>query len=335
MKLRRPRRRDLPVLWDGLMVYLALLNVGLIVFDWSYLGLRPVYLDHLPGLVELYDPWVDRFWLLDLPFLTFFAGEFFLRWWRATRRGVYRRWFFFPLVYWYDLLGIVPLHQFRFFRLFRVVSIYVRLHRSEASSVGQDPVSRSVAWVADVLAEEISDRVAVRILTMAQREIRSGVLVEVVRETLLPRRTEVRRQVSDKVVELLGDQELQDKARDLLELNLTRSIDEATFFRRVPIPDAVLAPLVKGIGEVVYDSIAETLNATLKSPEGQEALEELVDGVMGSFEEELGRGEIEQLLEEAVVDALEEMKRAVRVKRWAESAPERATAGLAAERPEP
>ena len=86
----------------------------------------------------------DYFWLIDLPFLLIFATEFFTRWWLAYRRGTYRKWFLFPIFNWYDLLGIVPLKQFRFFRLFRIASIYVRLHRSEHTVVGDDFVSRTV-----------------------------------------------------------------------------------------------------------------------------------------------------------------------------------------------
>lgn len=318
MKLRWPKRKDLPLLWDGFMVYLALLNVGLILFDWSYELLRSFYLDHVPGLVSFYDPWHERFWLLDLPFLLFFAGEFFTRWVLTVRRGRLRHWSLFPLVYWYDLLGIVPLVEFRFFRLFRVISIYLRLKRSEFSGVGEDPVSRSMSFLADVFLEEVSDRVAVRILTMAEREVRQGVITVVLRQVLIPRRQEVRQKVAAKVTEILEDGELAERARHFLRLNLEESVREAPVLRRIPLPEAVKRPLVTGIGETVYGSIVETLAATLRSSEGQEALEELVDSVMGSFEAELGRGEIEKLVEEALLDALAEMKAALSVQRWAQ-----------------
>lgn len=318
MKLRKPRRKDLPLLWDGFMVYLALVNVGLIVFDWTYPWLRSFYMEHTPGLVSFYDPWHERFWLLDLPFLLFFAGEFFTRWVLVVRRGRIRHWSLYPLIYWYDLLGIVPLAELRFFRLFRVISIYLRLKRSDLSGVGDDPISRGVSFVADVFLEEISDRVAIRILTMAEREVHQGVITTVLRQVLVPRRQEVRRKVSAKVTEIVEEGDLSARARRFLRLNLEEAVREAPVLRRIPLPAAVKQPLVTGVGEAVYDSIVETLSATLRSPEGQEALEELVDSVMGSFEAELGRGEIETLVEEAVLDAILEMKAALAVQRWAD-----------------
>ncbi|NIA01604.1 MAG: hypothetical protein GWO83_00485, partial [Bacteroidia bacterium] len=42
--------------WDFLMVYLAIVNLGLILFDLTYLWLRPVYFQHLPAVTRLYDP---------------------------------------------------------------------------------------------------------------------------------------------------------------------------------------------------------------------------------------------------------------------------------------
>lgn len=315
--LRKPTRKDLPMLWDGLMVYLALLNVGLILFDWTWEWLRPFYSERAPWLVELYAPWHERFWLLDLPFLTLFATELLVRWIRAIRRNTYRHWFIFPLVNWFDLLGIVPLTGFRFFRLFRLVSIYVRLHRSELTSVGRDPLSRSASFLADVVTEEISDRVAVRILTLAQEEVRSGVMPRILRQVLVPRRDEVREKITAKVSEIVADPELKERARKFLKVNLERSLDEAAVLRAVPLPKALLQPLVQVIGQAVYLSILQTLKGTLGSEEGQEALAELVDAVMDTFQEEIGRGEIEGLLEEALVDALEEMKTSVGIQRWA------------------
>lgn len=38
------------------MVYLAIVNLGLILFDLTYLWLRPFYFQHLPAITRIYDP---------------------------------------------------------------------------------------------------------------------------------------------------------------------------------------------------------------------------------------------------------------------------------------
>lgn len=345
MPPRPPRSRAL-LAWDLFMVYLAIVNVLLIAFDFTYFWARPFYVEHLPAVAELYDPVkgvepapgasagggpatepvrrlgpdgepVDRFWLVDLPFLLVFAVELFARWAAAVRRRSFARWWLYPLVHWYDVLGIVPAQQFRVFRLFRLVSIYLRLKRSEVVSVGDDVVSRGVAWLADAISEEVTDRVTVRVLDLAQREVRAGALSQVTRQALLPRRDEVREHVVARLAKVLGDPELHSRLGSFLRVNLDRAVASSPALRRVPLPESVLAPLVRTVGEAVYDSIVETLTASLASEEGRQALDAVVDEVMEAFTDTLGAGEIERLIEATVLDLLSEMKAAVAVRRWA------------------
>lgn len=42
--------------WDLFMVLVATINLGLIVFDFTYLTLRPFYLDYVPIVSRVYDP---------------------------------------------------------------------------------------------------------------------------------------------------------------------------------------------------------------------------------------------------------------------------------------
>jgi hypothetical protein len=346
MPPRPPRSRAL-LAWDLFMVYLAIVNVLLIAFDFTYFWARPFYVERLPAVAELYDPikgveatvgtapsgggpdaeavrrlgpdgeQVDRFWLVDLPFLLVFAVELFARWGAAVRRRSFARWWLYPLVHWYDVLGIVPAQQFRVFRLFRLVSIYLRLRRSHVVSVGDDVVSRGVAWLADAVSEEVTDRVTVRVLDLAQREVAAGALSQVTRQALLPRRDEVRRHVVERLATVLSDPELHERLGSFLRLNLDAAVASSPALRRVPLPDAVLAPLVRTVGEAVYDAIVETLTASLATEEGRRALDAVVDEVMEAFTDTLGHGEVERLIEATVLDLLAEMKAAVAVRRWA------------------
>ena len=66
------------------------------------------------------------------------------------------------------------MRYFRIFRLLRVVSMYMRLRRSELSVVGKDILSRTVAYISNIITEEVSDRVALRILSELHEEIEDG-----------------------------------------------------------------------------------------------------------------------------------------------------------------
>ncbi len=434
------------IVWDSLMIYLALVNVGIIAFDFTYLWLRPAYFRHLHPLVRLYDPvkgihpdettsgylakvdslaaalgreigaeavelrlaelrqlsrallaqdpfersgqgrnlariaaqtrramaeqsgrpaaaigrqqaidwlwsadhladhlaffdrqlrpllaisyrrdtslaggFVDYGWLIDLPFLALFTIEFYGRWILAVRRRLYPKWFLFPLFHWYDFLGIVPLPQFRVFRLLRIASIYVRLHQSERTRVGDDAVSRTVKYFANIINEEISDMVSLRILSETQAEIRDGTHRRIIRSVIEPRRQALAREITLRARDVLASVAVRDRARAFLDANLERAAREADALRRLPLPDAVVGRLVNAVGATVFDAIAQTLESTLASDEGQAALEELIVGAVDGLVVQLTEGEIEEMVREISLESLEEVKQAVAVRKWVDA----------------
>ena len=445
LRWKRWRRRLTPaVLWDGLMIYLALVNVWLIGFDFTYLWLRPLYFQHLPPVVDIYDPvkgiephpvtsryleraarlgaslaanspaaviegdlaelreqsrtmiaskpfdrsgqsrnfarlevrlrryfagsgspvhdlgaafdrlwspgpdlaarlafferelapllavnfhreydldgdFVDYGWLVDLPFLALFTLEFNLRWLWALRRKTYPRWFLFPIFNWYDLLGIVPLPQFRLFRLFRIASIYVRLYRSERSGIGHDPLTRTVKYFANIVNEEISDMVSLRILNESQEEIRGGTHRRIIRAVIEPRREALARELTLRMRDVLASTEMRDKVRAFLDANLKNSVDNAEALQRIPLRNSVVRPLVETIGNLIFDAIVQTLAGTLDTEEGQEMVEDLIGATIDGLVEELTAGEVETLVREISLESLEHVKEAVAVRKWVDA----------------
>ena len=258
----------------------------------------------------------DYFWLIDLPFWLVFATEFFTRWWLAYRRGTYARWFLFPLFNWYDLLGIVPLKQFRIFRLFRMVSIYVRLHRSEHSNVGDDIVSRTVGYFANIISEEVSDMVSLRILNETQQELADGTHKRIVRAVAERHRESLAVQLANQIGQLMMSTEVREQARGFLDSNLEQAVDSAEALRRIPLPDVVLQPLVLAVGRAVFDAIADTLAATLASEEGNAALRRMIIDAVDGLVEEITDGELEALVREISIEVIGHLKETVAVRKW-------------------
>lgn len=259
---------------------------------------------------------IDRVWLLDLPFLLLFAAEFLTRWGMALVRGAYRRWYIFPLVFWYDLVGLIP--YFRIFRLFRLVSIYIRLHQSEVTNIGQDVFSRLAKRFSAILAEEVSDRVAVQILSEVQREIRGGTHRAILLETLAPRRAEIRERIATEIHELIANQTLQDQGRELLKINLGAIFEQSKALQKLPFSDSLLRPLVVSVGDAVVATLIQTLSANLETAEGRQSLEDAGDALVDALFANLDERELIALVEEVVLDVLERTKHGVAVKKWTE-----------------
>ncbi len=263
----------------------------------------------------------DYFWIIDLPFLTLFWIEFLVRWTMALRRHTFARWFFFPIFNWYDLLGLIPNRHFRIFRLLRAVSMYMRLRRSELSGVGKDAFSRAVAYVSNIITEEVSDRVALRILSELQEEISDGTHTRIVRATVEPRRAQIEHVVSGQIRQLLTDQTAVLRFRDLLRLNLLNAVDSSEALRSVPVPRAVLRPLVRLTGEVILDTTLETITTTIASDDGERALREVAGAVLDDLFYGPAVVEIEGLAKEISLQVIDHMKEVVAVKKWAEARP--------------
>jgi len=268
--------------------------------------------------IDLSGRLVDHFWMIDLPFLCLFIGEFAARWALAIRRQEHRRWYYFPIFNWYDLVGLVPLTQFRVFRLFRIASIYMRLRRSELSRVGKDVVSRAVAYVSNIIAEEISDKVALRILNETQDEIRRGTHRRIFERTIVARRERIEAMVEAQVRSLVLSKDVQRRLRELTRLNLDEAAENTEALRSVPLPSVVLRPLVRGVGEVVLEATLQAVAGTLESDQGRAAVRGLARSVLDQLLYGSLREELDALAEEVGIDVIEHRKQAVAVKKWTE-----------------
>jgi hypothetical protein len=260
---------------------------------------------------------VDHFWKIDLPFLILFWIEFIVRWTLAIRRRTYARWYFYPIFYWYDLLSLIPVTALRPLRLLRVVSIYMRLRQSEISRVGRDFLSRGVAYISNIITEEVSDRVAVRILDEYREEIEDGTHVRIARAIVEPRRAEIERVLVSQIRAILTDEDTIERFRKLLQLNLANAVDESESLRSLPLPHVLVKPVVSAVGEVILDTTLETISTTLDSREGQEAVQALADSLLEALFYGPALAEIESLARDISLQVIDHMKEVVTVKKWA------------------
>jgi hypothetical protein len=161
---------------DLVMLGLLLLNLLLLIFDSLYTseffksGLNQVS----PWLVSAYQPIHQNFTLIDLGFIAIFLSEFCLRWIVAIYRKEHLRWYFFPVIHWYDLIGCIPISGLRIFRFLRIFSILYRLNKYQIVDLRSTALFRFIAFYYDVFVEELSDRIVVKVISDAQKDIAAG-----------------------------------------------------------------------------------------------------------------------------------------------------------------
>src|SRR5699024_12405934 len=99
------------------------------------------------------------FAFIDLCFVAVFAADVLFGWAVAIWQRTYYRWFFYPFLHWYDVLGCIPLSGFRWLRVLRLIALGVRLQRLEIIDVRNWRQYACLRHYYDIVVEDRSDRV--------------------------------------------------------------------------------------------------------------------------------------------------------------------------------
>lgn len=156
-----PRRAAVTVA-DWLMLALALLSVAMLVYEtWG-----------APTAEQ-----TRQILLADYVIVGIFAVEFTIRWIKDDRPKT------FPLRFWYDLLGMIPISSpavrgFRLFRIVRIVVILSRFGRAADRAFGEAFTARLVRRFRNVIVEVIGDALTLRVLDMTLDVLRKGQYTE-------------------------------------------------------------------------------------------------------------------------------------------------------------
>lgn len=143
---------------DWLMLVLALVSVGLLAYEaWG---------DVTPEERR-------QIFLADYVIVGIFAVEFAVRWVKDERPKT------FPLRYWYEALGMLPVHVpvvrgFRLFRVIRIVVILSRFGRAADRAFGEGYTRRFLNRFKAVIVETLGDAITVKVLDETLAVLQKG-----------------------------------------------------------------------------------------------------------------------------------------------------------------
>src|SRR6056297_2996636 len=125
-------REALGLVVDVTMLVLIVANLTLIIVDWGFATtfVQGQLQTFTPGVYRWYDQTIHQhFVFYDLLFVSVFVTEILVRWGLAIYRQRYHRWFFYPFVHWYDVLGCIPVGSLRSLRLLRLIAMVPKMQR--------------------------------------------------------------------------------------------------------------------------------------------------------------------------------------------------------------
>ena len=261
---------------------------------------------------------VDFFFYVDLGFISIFLLEFLFSWRLAIRQLGREQRVLYPLYHWYDLVSCIPLQQLRFLRLLRILALYYRLIRSDIISLQNSKLYQSVLKYQAIVMEEISDRVAINILTNIQAKTRLGGSRELMEDTLRSNRDEIRNVIVANLKRLelptleLRQQELVDTVSGLV-MESVRATDEYRQLSSLPLVSGVLASLINQeriarMSEQALDAFQAAWARKLDSPEMHSLLCDLVDDALEQVLQLSLDRKMQHLIQEISLKILEELK---------------------------
>jgi hypothetical protein len=312
------------LLVDVLMILLVIVNLGLILFDWLFSAqMVQQGLAHIaPDFTAFYADTIHAdfiFW--DLIFVSIYLTEFSIRWIIAIVNKTHHRWFFYPFVHWYDLLGCIPVGGFRWLRILRVISLLHRLQRTGIIDLRYTWLGLTVLKYYRIVVEEVSDRVVINVLDGVQREVRQGtpLIHRIESEVLAPRRDELVDFIASRLVGIIA--RTHSEWREGLGGYLSQLTDDAVArtpsgarLAAIPVAGpralALLGDTVRELGVALTDQLVEDLT----NPANRDTLDSLIDGVIRHAAGD--RDQLDRLIRETLIDILDQVKAQVAVQNW-------------------
>lgn len=310
---------------DFLMLGLLIINLAFIIFDsiYNFTGVQNLLEEHAPPIKELYHPIHENFLFYDLIFVSIFLTEFVVRWGYAIKARVYDRWYFYPFIHWYDIIGCIPVGSFRFLRILRVISIIYRLHQYKVIDVTQTRAFQFFNFYYEAFMEELSDRIVIKVLTGAQDEIRKGspLFERIQNDILYPRREMLSDWVSQRVAEAAREGYIPNRGalRSYLETRVDNALKQNLELSRLKYLPVVGPTIQETLEEAVGDIVANVIHQILEdlaSASNHAFIEDIVNVFLPSPDNVDDNDEHNEALINLIVEILDAVKSQVRVKHW-------------------
>ena len=310
---------------DFLMLGLLMINLAFIIWDsiYSFVAIQNLLKEQAPAIQSLYQPIHERFIFYDLIFVAIFLAEFFIRWGYAIKAGVYDRWYFYPFIHWYDLVGSIPVGSLRFLRILRVISIVYRLHQYKIIDVTNTKIYRFVNFYYEALMEELSDRIVLKVLSGVQQEVKRGspLFDRIQQDILYPRRDMLCDWISMRVAEAAQEGYVPNRGalRSYLEDRVDKALKQNLELSRLKYLPVVGSTIQETLEEAVGDIVAHVIHQILEdlaSASNHAFIEDIVNVFLPNPDEVREDETQNEALINLIIDVIDAIKGQVNVKHW-------------------
>lgn len=306
-----------------------------IVIDLFLIGLDAVmmssFANHVGGWLAIM-PWIEGYRdNIHEPlrtaggyFTIFLVLELLVRWAVAIKEQRYFRWFFFPFVHWYEVLGCFP--QLRALRLLRALVIGHRLYQLGYQVLPQSWIDRGKFYF-DLVLEELSDRVILTAVDNLRTQLADSksnqslvqstidknrdeieaMLASMLRQELIPR-------LQASLTPTNGVSPLAADVGAAVQDALTNTPELRRYLKMIPIAGGLIEGQMLSIGQHVGENVANAVNKRLLDEKSLNALMDTIAHGVASID--TTNPALENLVASIVEDSLTAFEKQVKVQQW-------------------
>lgn len=257
-------------------------------------------------------------------FTIFLILELLLRWAIAIKDQIYYRWFFFPFIHWYEVLGCFP--QLRALRLFRAVVIGRRLHQLGYQVLPQPWINR-IKFYINILLEELSDRVILTTIYNYKEQLTDSAMQKSLIQRLVDRnrddmeavllsllQTELAPQLQKLSGKSAGGALIANEVGLAIEDGIANTPELHRLLRLIPIAGSLIESQLQQIGHSVGENVVYSLNERLLDPELIDTLLKTVAHSIAYMD--INNTELDTLIASIIADSLTEFEAQIKVQQW-------------------
>ncbi len=321
---RRPHWSGL--IYDFLILILIIIGLSLVGIDallMSSVGESIAsWTQQIPLLQRYRTEWHYTARIIEDWITVFLIAELSLRWLLAIAQQRYHRWFIFPFVHWYEVLGCFP--AFRAFRLLRAVAIARKLHQMGYQVIPQRLLKFGQFYY-NVILEEISDRIVINVIDGIERELKnSDSHGHLIRDLIDQHRTKIQEATAELLQSALAPAiaEQQQQIKYGVGQAVQRAIEQTSelnqLLRLMPMIGGRIEQQVQSIGK----QLAENIAYELAQPFAQAStVEQLANPMLTQIAQKIATmpidtPKLEALVESLVYESLEMLRQQVAVQQW-------------------
>lgn len=311
---------------DYLMMLVLVVNLLWLAFDWTFSNHAFAgFLQHgFPGFYNWYLVQIHyNFLTIDLYFVIVFLAEFLIRWAVAIGRKLYSRWYYYPILHWYDVLGLFPVGYLRLVRAFRLASILYRMHRMGTINLRETYIFSRLLELKDILVEEVTDKVLLNLLDGLQSGVRKQNTGEenTFNKIVSPHRQELINWLTDKVRTTAEEHYLPNKEhlRKVIASNVHQTMEHNESVHQLESIPIVGKNLSQQLERIIADVLFNTLDSavyTFALDDENTAVQDMADMAFDAMTSDEPDPVINNIVETMLTDWIEEAKVKLEAKDW-------------------